>query len=290
MPKAYGYIRVSHAEQAESGLSLEAQRQECERYWDRLLKPKAVAWADLIADEAVSAFKKPLAKRKGGQQLLANLRRGDHAIMMRFDRAFRSMRDFVDTHAALETMGVTLHLLDAPWDYSTANGRAMLQLMAVFAEWSSRITSERIKAAQAILRQQRRPRGGRRQFGFRVVGPKGHRHLVPDLEERAILVRIVKAIEIKGIVAWDKLAALAKEAAAEVYAARPDAVRRTWGESTVRRAVDGFWRLVHTEGADWIGDPAVKGLARLRMADACNHDRQMEVCFLGRLLGTGRLA
>ena len=266
MIQAHGYIRVSHAEQAESGLSLEAQRQECHRYWERFLKPKAVAWADLIADEAVSAFKRPLAKRKGGQQLLANLRRGDHAIMMRFDRAFRSMRDFVDTYSTLESLGVTLHLLDAPWDYNTANGRAMLQLMAVFAEWSSRITSERIKAAQAILRQQRRPVGGKRQFGYRVVGPKGHRHLVVDREERAILLRIIRAVEIEGIIAWDKLSALAQKAAAESYAAKPDTVRRTWSESTVRRAVDGFWRLVHTEGTDWISDPALKGLARMKMA------------------------
>jgi len=224
MIQAHGYIRVSHAEQAESGLSLEAQRQECHRYWERFLKPKAVAWADLIADEAVSAFKRPLAKRKGGQQLLANLRRGDHAIM--------------------------------------------LQLMAVFAEWSSRITSERIKAAQAILRQQRRPVGGKRQFGYRVVGQKGQRRLAPDREERAILVRIIKAVEIEGIVAWDKLSALAKETAAEIYATKPDAVRRTWSESTVRRAVDGFWRLVHTEGTDWISDPALKGLAMMKMASA----------------------
>jgi len=169
----------------------------------------------VIADEAVSAFKRPLAKRKGGQQLLASFRRGDHAIMM--------------------------------------------QLMAVFAEWSSRITSERIKAAQAILRQQRRPRGGKRPFGWRVVGQKGHRRLAPDREERAILVRIIRAVEIEGIVAWDKLSALAKETAAEIYAAKPDAVRRTWSESTVRRAVDGFWRLVHTEGTEWISDPAVNG-------------------------------
>jgi len=34
----------------------------------------------------------------------------------------------------------------------------------------------------------------------------------------------------------------------------------------VRRAVDGFWRLVHTEGTDWISDPALKGLARMKMA------------------------
>ena len=142
----------------------------------------------------------------------------------------------------------------------------MLQLMAVFAEWSSRITSERIKAAQAILRQQRRPRGGKRQFGYRVVGPKGHRHLVVDREERAILLRIIRAVEIEGIVAWDKLSAIVQQAAAEIYAAKPDTVRRTWSESTVRRAVDGFWRLVHAEGTDWISDPALKGLARMKMA------------------------
>jgi DNA invertase Pin-like site-specific DNA recombinase len=179
MIQAYGCIRVSHAEQAESGLSLEAQRQECHRYWERFLKPKAV-----------------------------------------------------------------------------------------FAEWSSRITSERIKAAQAILRQQRRPRGGKRLFGYRVVGQKGNRRLAPDREERAILVRIIRAVEIEGIVAWDKLSTLAQKAAAEIYAAKPDAVRRTWSESTVRRAVDGFWRLVHTEGTDWICDPAVKGLTMMKMAAA----------------------
>jgi len=103
-----------------------------------------------------------------------------------------------------------------------------------------------------------------------VVGPKGHRHLAVDREERAILVRIIKAVEIEGIVAWDKLSVLAQQAAAETYAAKPDAIRRTWSESTVRRAVNGFWRLVHTEGTDWISDPVVKGLATMKMAAAAS--------------------
>ena len=54
MPNAFAYIRVSHPEQVESGLSLEAQEQDCQRYWARLLQPKHIAWAKLIADEAVS--------------------------------------------------------------------------------------------------------------------------------------------------------------------------------------------------------------------------------------------
>jgi DNA invertase Pin-like site-specific DNA recombinase len=266
MPNAYAYIRVSHPEQVESGLSLEAQEQECQKYWARLLRPRQITWARLIADEAVSAFKHPLPKRKGGRDLLASLHRGDHVIMTRFDRAFRSMRDFLNTYTLFESLDITLHLMDAPWDYNSANGRAMLQLTAVFAEWSSRITSERIKACQAILRQRGRATGGKRPFGYRVVGEKGHRRLDFDWDERAVLVQIIHAVEVQGIVAWDKVSRLARRAADELYAAKPAAPRRSWSENTVRRAVDGFWRLVRAEGVEWIGHPAVKGLAIVRLA------------------------
>jgi putative DNA-invertase from lambdoid prophage Rac len=274
MPSAFAYIRVSHPEQVESGLSLEAQEQDCQKYWARLLQPRQIAWAKLIADEAVSAFKHPLAKRRGGRELLASVRRGDHVIMTRFDRAFRSMRDFLNTYSAFENLGVTLHLMDAPWDYGTANGRAMLQLMAVFAEWSSRIASERIKAAQAILRQQGRPTGGRRPFGYRVVGENGQRLLQPDWTERAILLEIVRAVEIQGIAAWDKLSRIAQRAADRVYPISPDSPRRNWTENTVRRAVDGFWRVARTDGVDWIRDPTLKGLAMVRLAQASSHERR----------------
>jgi DNA invertase Pin-like site-specific DNA recombinase len=273
-PKPYAYIRVSHPEQVESGLSLEAQEQDCQRYWARLLRPKQIAWAKLIADEAVSAFKRPLANRKGGRELLASVRRGDHVIMTRFDRAFRSMRDFLETYTLFEKTGITLHLMDAPWDYSSANGRAMLQLMAVFAEWSSRIASERIKAAQAILRQQGRPTGGRRPFGYRVVVQDGQGLLQPDWTERAILLEIIRAVEIQGIVAWDKVSRIAQRVADRVYAASPDALRRNWTENSVRRAVDGFWRLARTDGVDWIREPALKGLAMLRLAQASSQERR----------------
>jgi hypothetical protein len=176
--------------------------------------------------------------------------------------------------SAFEKLGITLHLMDAPWDYSSANGRAMLQLMAVFAEWSSRIASERIKAAQAILRQQGRPVGGRRPFGYRVVVKDGQRLLEPDWSERAILLEIIRAVEIQGIVAWDKVSRIAQRVADRVYAARPDALKRNWTENSVRRAVDGFWRVARADGVDWIRDPALKGLAMVRLAKASSQERR----------------
>ncbi len=97
--------------------------------------------------------------------------------------------------------------------------------------------------------------------------------LEPDWEERAILVQIVHAVEIEKIVAWDKLSRIAQRVADRIYAACPDALRRDWTENSVRRAVDGFWRLARAEGIDWIRDPALKGLAMVRLASACAQER-----------------
>jgi len=57
---------------------LEAQEQQCLRFWERQLKPIGVTWADFMADEAVSAFKKPLFRRPKRQRLLQDLHSGDH--------------------------------------------------------------------------------------------------------------------------------------------------------------------------------------------------------------------
>jgi len=75
-------------------------------------------------------------------------------------------------------------------------------------------------------------------------------------------------VEIQGIVAWDKVSRIAQRVADRIYAARPEALRRSWSENTVRRAVAGFWRLARADGIDWIRDPALKGLAMVRLAQA----------------------
>jgi DNA invertase Pin-like site-specific DNA recombinase len=216
MPEAYGYIRVSHEEQKESGLSLEAQEQQCRRFWERQLKPIGVTWANFMADEAVSAFKRALFRRPQGQLLLLNLHSGDHLIITRFDRVFRSMEDFITAYKLLQTRGVMIHILDAPGDPNTANGRAMLQLLCVFAEWSSRITSERNQAVVAILRQQGRPVSGTPPWGFQIVGPQGARRLEPDWDARAMMERIVRLHDIEGQ-GW---AAIAQRIRADQAAAR----------------------------------------------------------------------
>ena len=74
--------------------------------------------------------------------------------------------------------------------------------------------------------------------------------------------------------AWDKLSRIAQRAADRVYPASTDSSKRNWTENTVRRAVDGFWRLARADSVDWICDPTVKGLVMVRLAQAGSQERK----------------
>jgi site-specific DNA recombinase len=270
---------VSGDEQVESGLSLEAQEQIAHGFWQRNLQGKGLEWGGLWADEAVSAFKRPLLRRPNGQKFVTVAKPGDHIVVTRFDRCFRSMLDFVNTFRLLETRGIVLHILDAPGDPATANGRAMLQMLCVFAEWESRVKSERVKAAMVILRQQGKHTGGKPPWGYKVVGPKsnpakgvkGNRRLAPDWEERALMLEIVRLRDVERISCWETIAARMRHIQRDARRAgidNPALFRREWSWESCQRAYAAFWTvLVEKEGTSWIADPTIKNLAEVRLAE-----------------------
>jgi len=279
MAKTYGYIRVSKEEQAESGLSVEAQEQTARGFWERSLKAKGLEWGSFWADEGVSAFSRPLLRRPNGQKFVTVARPGDHIVVTRFDRCFRSMLDFVNTFRLLDTTGIVLHILDAPGDPATANGRAMLQMLCVFAEWESRVKSERVKAAMVILRQQGKHTGGKAPWGYKVVGRKrdrdkgipGDRRLQPDWEERALMLEIVRLRDLERIPCWETIAVRMRQMQRDARRAgldNPALFRREWSWESCQRAYAAFWTvLVEKEGTSWIADPTIKSLADVRLAE-----------------------
>ena len=300
MPKAYGYIRVSGEEQAETGLSLEAQEQTARGFWQRTLKETDVEWGTLWADEAVSAFKKPFLRRPSGKKFVTVAEPGDHIIVTRFDRCFRSMLDFVNTFKLLETRGIILHVLDAPGDPNTANGRAMLQMLCVFAEWESRVKGERVKAAQAILRQQGKHTGGMPPWGYKVEGRRrdrdngipGDRRLVPDWDERRWMLEVARLRLVERLGCWEdvaramrrhQLAAIrdgrakpngngqaapkdecrqrrAAKMSWQAFAHKDPLFRREWSADSCMAAFEGLRRINAKEGGDWITDPVLRVL------------------------------
>lgn len=147
MPKARGYLRVSHVDQAEDGNSIDTQRNIVQRKFEELReKMPGLEWGDWYIDNAVSAYRHPMLKRAEGVRLNGDLKPGDVVICARVDRAFRNLVDQQRMMQIWKDRGIKAYYCDFPLvDSDSAVGWMMFTLMGVFAEVFSRQASERIK-------------------------------------------------------------------------------------------------------------------------------------------------
>jgi DNA invertase Pin-like site-specific DNA recombinase len=89
----------------------------------------------------------------------ARRREIDVVLVWRLDRWGRSVTDLLATLRELEHLGVGFVSLTEALDLTTAAGRAMAALLAVFAEFEREILSERVRAGLAHARQNGRRLG-----------------------------------------------------------------------------------------------------------------------------------
>ncbi|MGE6230917.1 recombinase family protein [Paenibacillus chitinolyticus] len=137
------YARVSTADQ-----SLDLQLDALERFgYDKIYMEKASGGKD---------DRPELAKA------LENLREGDTFIIYKLDRLARSTLKLIETLDLLNKNSVEFVSLSDNIDTSTASGKAMFGMMAVFAEFERSIIRERtvagLKAARARGRMGGRPK------------------------------------------------------------------------------------------------------------------------------------
>lgn len=107
--------------------------------------------ASRVITDTVSGSK-PAAEREGFQKLLNKLEDGDTLVVLKIDRLGRDNIDVQQTVSKLIDMGVKVVCLDLPHpDLSSAEGRMMLQMFAVFAEFERKRIAER--TSEAIQRR-----------------------------------------------------------------------------------------------------------------------------------------
>jgi putative DNA-invertase from lambdoid prophage Rac len=180
--RAFGYLRVSTAEQAANGDSLETQRQQISGY----AMMKSIELAEFFVEKGVSGSV-PLAERPEGQRLLGTVKRGDAIITAKLDRAFRSAADALVTLEELKDQGVGLHMIDLGGDVcGNGVGKLVFTILSAVAENERDRLRERIRDVKRHLAQQGVYGGGRRPFGFDVVDAR----LVPNATEQAALERM----------------------------------------------------------------------------------------------------
>lgn len=144
MTTKLGYIRYSTHRQ-DGSLQHEA------------LDKAGVKKRDRYVDEGVSGAK---TSRPGLDALLADVEPGDTIVVYKLDRLGRSAAHVAQLVQDLTAQGVFIESISDGLNSSTATGRAMLQMLAIFAEMEREFISERTTAGLAVAKAKGRT-GGR---------------------------------------------------------------------------------------------------------------------------------
>ena len=139
--KAFGYIRVSTAGQAEDGVSLDAQEARIKAW----AEANGAAGVEIFRDEGISG--KRSDNRPGLQAALEACGRGDALIAYSLSRLSRSTRDTLEISEQLQKRGADLVSLSEKIDTTSAAGKMVFRLLAVLAECERDQIADRTRAA-----------------------------------------------------------------------------------------------------------------------------------------------
>ncbi|MFC5061113.1 recombinase family protein [Actinomycetospora atypica] len=142
---AVGYLRVSTAEQADSGAGLDAQRMTIEHECAR----RGWTLVEVFEDRGVSG--KSLDGRPALTEALGAVddRTAAALVVAKLDRLSRSVHDAAGLLDRAQKSGWTLVASDLGVDTSTSAGEAMANVMATFGQLERRMISQRAKDALA---------------------------------------------------------------------------------------------------------------------------------------------
>jgi site-specific DNA recombinase len=169
---AIGYIRVSTDMQADKGTSLDNQ---VEKIIDFCQK-KGIFLENIYED---AGFSGKNTKRPGFQDMMKRINKGGIStlVVWHSTRFARNLRDFINNMDLLEKKKVKFYSIEEP-EMSGSSGKAMRNLMAVFAEYQSDVTSDYTKSVKTNLKKNHKvycaypPLGFKNQDGVLVGDPK----------------------------------------------------------------------------------------------------------------------
>ena len=175
MKTAIGYIRVSTEQQANEGVSLDAQ------------KAKIAAWCaandyelvDVFVDAGISgsgvkvrgrsSFEATLKKRPGLQSALKSLKKGMVLVAYSLSRLARSTNDAINLGELIACQKADLVSIVEKIDTTTAAGKMLFQLMAVLAEFERNLIAERTSGALQFKKSIGQKYTNKTPYGFKAV-------------------------------------------------------------------------------------------------------------------------
>lgn len=187
--KAIGYIRVSTAEQAEEGVSLDAQ------------EGRIRAWCSMHGHDLVSIHRDVLSGGRADNRpalqacLTETCKQKAVLVVYSLSRLARSTKDAILISERLDKAGADLASLSENIDTTSAAGKMMFRMLAVLAEFERDQIKERTSAAL----QHKRSKGervGNLPYGFQVAADGVH------LEENTAeqeTIRVIRSLRESGL-------------------------------------------------------------------------------------------
>ena len=193
-----GYCRVSTAEQAREGMSMEAQETRIRAYCEIYdLGP-----VEIVKDNGKSAA---TLRRAGMEYLLERiLKKAEQpvtaVVVYKLDRMFRNLLDGLHTLETFKAHGVAFHSVLEKWDTSTSMGEFALNMMLALAQLERRQIGERTRDTLQATKKSpggspvlddRKENGklvmGQAPYGLRWEGEGADRKLVLVPEEMEVV-------------------------------------------------------------------------------------------------------
>ena len=160
-----------------------------ERELREAAEAKGLPIAHVYRDNGISGAK-GRDKRPGLDAALKDATRGKYGILMAWsvDRLGRSLTDLLSILQELHSGGVDLYLHRQALDTRTPAGKAMFQMMGVFAEFERSMIQERVKAGMARAKAQGAT------FGRPGIGREKEKAIKELLKEGVGLISIAKRV------------------------------------------------------------------------------------------------
>ena len=172
------YARVSSQEQAEEGVSLEAQIAALNAY------AKSQKWE--VVDEYIDGgFSGGTDDRPALKRLLMDAGRKRFTVIAvcKLDRFFRNLRLLLNHLHGLEQQGIKFVATQEGLDTSSPYGKFAIQIMGVIAEFERGRIGERVRDSRRYLISGGNWPGGRTTYGYRWLARERKWKVVPEEAE-----------------------------------------------------------------------------------------------------------
>jgi site-specific DNA recombinase len=176
------YTRVSTADQAREGYSLDEQERKCAAYIER----EGWTLVDVFREEGVSGS---LEHRPELDRLIASTEGIDVVVVSSLDRLGRSTKNLLELYDTFGGKDVALVFLREHLDTSTPVGRLLRTILAAIAEFERELIIDRTTSAIGARARKGKPWGSPK-YGYRKV--EDGQDWEPDPREREIVQQIFK--------------------------------------------------------------------------------------------------